>query len=66
MDQATSGFSFRDSGRAELFDWMISLALIDFWRLEHPDVREFMSPACKNGRFCRFFRNLHLLFESLD
>ncbi|CAI5746332.1 unnamed protein product [Peronospora destructor] len=47
-DQATPGATFHDSGRAELFDWMISLGLIDFWRLKHPDVREFTGPKSKN------------------
>ena len=48
MDQASPGSNFHDSGRAELFDWMISLSLIDFWRLEHPDIREFTGPSSKN------------------
>lgn len=48
LDQASPGASFHDAGRAELFDWMISLGLIDFWRLENPDVLEFTGPASKN------------------
>uniref|UniRef100_A0AAV1V1K5 Uncharacterized protein n=1 Tax=Peronospora matthiolae TaxID=2874970 RepID=A0AAV1V1K5_9STRA len=27
---------------------MISLGLIDFWRLENPDLREFTGPKSKN------------------
>ncbi|CAI5717562.1 unnamed protein product [Peronospora effusa] len=48
MNQATPSSNFHDSGRAEIFDWMISLGLIDFWRVENPDVRCFTSPASKN------------------
>uniref|UniRef100_A0AAV1VEX9 Reverse transcriptase domain-containing protein n=1 Tax=Peronospora matthiolae TaxID=2874970 RepID=A0AAV1VEX9_9STRA len=48
LDQTSPGSSFHDAGRSELFDWMISLGLIDFWRLENPEMLEFTGPKSKN------------------
>ncbi|TDH72018.1 uncharacterized protein CCR75_000126 [Bremia lactucae] len=48
LDQARSSISYHNNGRPELFDWMITMGLIDFWRLEHPDTKEFTGPKLKN------------------
>uniref|UniRef100_A0AAV1UPI0 Uncharacterized protein n=1 Tax=Peronospora matthiolae TaxID=2874970 RepID=A0AAV1UPI0_9STRA len=49
LDQATPGSTFREAGRAELFEWMISLGLVNFRRLESPDLRKFMGPKSTNS-----------------
>ncbi|GMF42040.1 unnamed protein product [Phytophthora fragariaefolia] len=48
IDQASPSSSYHDVGRAEAFDWKISLGLLDFWRLENPGVREFTGPQARN------------------
>lgn len=48
FDQATPSANYHNNGRPELFDWMISLGLLDFWRLENPCKREFTGPKAKN------------------
>ncbi|KAF4027975.1 Reverse transcriptase (RNA-dependent DNA polymerase) [Phytophthora infestans] len=47
-DQARPSSTYHDDGRSELFDWMIHLGLIDFWRLENPSTQEFTGPQSKN------------------
>ena len=48
VDKETARATFHDSGRAELFDWMINLGLIDVWHLKNPYKLRFTSPTSNN------------------
>ncbi|KAI9910855.1 hypothetical protein PsorP6_010815 [Peronosclerospora sorghi] len=48
LDQATPSHHLPAQGRPVLRNWLDALGLIDAWRFQHPDVREFTSPTRKN------------------
>ncbi|KAI9914588.1 hypothetical protein PsorP6_007601 [Peronosclerospora sorghi] len=48
LDQATPSHHLPAQGRPALRNWLDALGLIDAWRFQHPDVREFTSPTRKN------------------
>lgn len=48
-------------GRDELRDWLLHYGLLDAWRLQHPDTREFTSPKDRNRiDFCFMSASLAL------